>query len=421
MKRFLFIIGLFLSASVFGQNTVSLDSCYTWTRQNYPNLKQAGIWEQVTALKKENLKTAYLPQLTVNGQASYQSDVTKINVQNLPVNIPPMSKDQYKAYAEFRQSIWDGGLSAANAGLEDAILKSNLSQLEVELYKLNEQVSQSFFTALAIGKQNRILEAQIQVLREKLKEIRSGIEAQVVEASAEWEIEAEILNMEQNRIQLLAGKSAAIQILSILTGKNIDANAELQFEQENISENAAIVRPENVLFSDQRGRLEKQSELLSKTRNPKIFGFGQAGYGRPGLNMLNNNFDTYYTVGVGVSWNALDWKKTSREKQMLQLQSETINRQEETFTQNITVLLAQQREQVYKLEKLLETDKKMVALRSNIVKTSASKLENETIKTSDYIRDVQAETIAKLNAELHQIQLNEAKEKYILIQGKSLK
>ncbi len=420
MKKIILLL-LLPAQLVFAQNEVMLDSCYSWTRQNYPNLKQAGVWEQITALKKENLKTANLPQLTLNGQASYQSDVTKIDVPNLPVNISPMSKDQYKAYAEFRQSIWDGGITTANTELEDAILKSNLSQLEVELYKLNEQVSQSFFTALAIDQQNHILEAQIEVLQEKLKEVRSGIKAQVVEASAEWEIEAEMLNMEQNRIQLLAGKSAAVHILSILTGKNINDDAEFQFQQEKENKNTAITRPENELFANQRSRLDKQSELLSKTRNPKVFGFGQAGYGRPGLNMLNNNFDTYYMVGVGVSWNAFDWKKTAREKQMLQLQTETINQQEETFTQNINVLLAQQQEQIYKLEKLLKTDKKMVTLRSNIVKTSASKLENETIKTSDYIQDVQAETIAKLNAELHQIQLNEAREKYSLIQGKNEK
>ena len=46
--------------------------------------------------------------------------------------------------------------------------------------------------------------------------------------------------------------------------------------------------------------------------------------------------------------------------------------------------------------------------------------ENETITTSDYIQDVQAETVAKLNIEIHQIQLNEAIEKYNLIKGKSV-
>ena len=137
--------------------------------------------------------------------------------------------------------------------------------------------------------------------------------------------------------------------------------------------------------------------------------------------MLNDKFDSYYMVGVGLSWNVFDWKKTNREKQMLHLQSDRITRQEETFTQNIQLLLVQQNEQIAKLEKLMETDSKMVALRAEIAQTSASKLENETITTSDYIQDVQAETIAKLNRELHQIQLNEAKEKYLLIQGKNRK
>ena len=62
----------------------------------------------------------------------------------------------------------------------------------------------------------------------------------------------------------------------------------------------------------------------------------------------------------------------------------------------------------------------MVTLRSEIAKTSASKLENEIITTSDYIQDVQAETVSKLNIEIHQIQLNEAIEKYNLIKGKNI-
>lgn len=418
MKQFVIFAALLLATPAFAQSTIGLDSCYSWTRANYPNLKQSGIWTQISALKQENIKTSQLPQLTLNGQASYQSDVTKLDIEDLPISISPVSKDQYKAYAEFRQSIWDGGVTNASAEVEKAVLQNNLSQLEVELYQLNEQVSQAFFTALAIHKQDLVLQAQIKVLRQKQKEIRSAIKNQAMEQSADWEIEAEILSMEQNRIELQATKSAAIHILSILTGKEIDASADLLYTAKSISATREIYRPENTLFSLQRQQLETQSKLLGKTRNPKIFGYGQAGYGRPGLNMLNDDFDTYYLVGLGMSWNAFDWKNTSRQQQILKLQSEMLNRQEETFEQTIEMLLARQAEQIYKLEELLKTDTKMVTLRSNIAKASASKLQNETITTSDYLSDVQAETIAKRNAELHQIQLNEAQEKYRLIQGK---
>ena len=419
MKKLLILL-LLTSNLLSAQPEVSLNDCYIWARQNYPNLKQSEIWREITSLKKENIKTSYFPQVTLNGQATYQSDVTKVDISMPGVSIPSVSKDQYKAYAEFKQNIWDGGISNANTELEEAILQSNLSQIEVELYKLNEQVSQAYFTALAADKQKEVLSAQKEVLKEKLEAIQSGVRNQMVEKSAALVLEAEILNLEQNEIELEAGKNTAIQMLSILTGQAIEEDSKLNYIPQVLNGQTELNRPELDFFSAQKTQLEKQTELLTKTRNPKVFGFGQAGYGRPGLNMLNDNLDTYYLVGVGLSWNAFDWKKTSRQKEVLQLQSEIISQQEETFNQNIRLLLAQQNEQITKLKKLLETDSKMVSLRSEIVKLSASKLENETITTSDYIQDVKAETIAKLNIEIHQIQMNGATEKYNLIKGNSI-
>ncbi len=416
MRKLLLLL-IFPVQFTFAQNEVSLDNCYRWARENYPNLKQEKIWQEITSLKKENIKTNYFPQVTLNGQATYQSEVTNVDISVPGINIPSVSKDQYKAYAEFKQNIWDGGISAANVRLEDAILKSNLGQVEVELYKLNEQVSQAFFTALAIDKQNEVWAAQKKVLQEKLQMTQSGIRNQVIEKSAALALEAEIMNIEQNELQLEASKNAAIQMLSILTGQTISKNSILQYNIPKLEEQKVLTRPEVELFIAQKTQLEKQSDLLSKSRNPKIFSFGQAGYGRPGLNMLNNNFDTYYMVGVGLSWNAFDWKKTNRQREMLQLQSQIISHQEEIFNQNMNILLSQQYEQINKIEKLLETDSRIVTLRSEIAQASASKLENETITTSDYIQDVQAETIAKLNIQLHRIQLHETKEKYNLIKG----
>lgn len=425
MKKLLIVLLLPVQI-VFGQQQVSLDSCYAWARQNYPNLSNSGVWEQIAALKKENVKTIYRPQLTLNGQASYQSDVTSLDI-SLPssissqVSFPTLSKDHYKVYAELKQTLWDGGVSAAQDKLEDAILNSNLSELEVELYKLKEQVAQAFFTVLAIDRQTQVLNAQSSVLQNKLKLVRSGIKNGAMEASSSWEIEAGILTLEQNGVQLEAAQSAAKQILSILTGQTINATDKFGYKPVEISSDDAAKRPEKELFALRRTQLENQSRLLQKNRNPKFFGFGRAGYGRPGLNMLSDDFDTYYLVGVGFSWNAFDWKSTSRKKEILRRQSQIITHQEETFDQNICLLLARQKTQIDKIKKLLETDAQMVALRSNIAKTSASKLENETITSSDYVEDVQSETIAKLNAEIHKIQLDEAKEKYAIIQGKNRK
>uniref|UniRef100_UPI003216665B TolC family protein n=1 Tax=uncultured Draconibacterium sp. TaxID=1573823 RepID=UPI003216665B len=413
------IVLLFLPIQMaFGQTNVPLDSCYAWARKNYPNLKQSELWQKITSLNKENHTTNYLPQVSLNGKITYQSEVTEIPVAMPGISVPSVSKDRYNAYAELQQTIWDGGISSANKSLEDAILKSNLSQLEVELYKLNEQVAQAFFTILIVDKQQAVLQAQIKTINERLKTVQSGIRNGVLEKTSALVLEAEILNLEQNSVQLQAAKNASVQMLEILTGESFSENSAFIYSNTDAGFNAELLRPELQLFSSQQNQLGSQKGLLTKTRNPKVYGFGQLGYGKPGLNMLLDEFKGYYLVGIGISWNAFDWKTTARKKQVLQLQQEMLQSQEATFRQNIQLLLIRQKEQIVKLETMLNNDQKMVDLRNNITKAAASKLENETITASDYIQELQAETVSKLNYELHKIQLNEAQEKYNLIKGK---
>lgn len=417
--RELIILLLLPAQLAFSRQVISLDSCYALARENYPGIQQAGIWEEISALKKENLMTGYFPQIILNLRGTYQSDVTGIDIPLPNISIPSVSKDQYKAYVEFTQNIWDGGMTAANARLEDAVMQSNLSRLEVELFSLNEQVSQAFFTILAIKKQAEVLQAQKKVLEERLKSAESAIFSGMSEKSGALELRAEILSLEQNERQLSGIEKAAVKMLSILTGMHIDGNDSLIFRETEITTGQNISRPEMQLYSSQVQQLESQIELLNKSRNPKIFGFGQAGFGRPGLNMLDDEFSPYYLVGMGMMWHIFDWKKSIRQKNVIQMEQEIIDKQEETFTQRIQILLVQQLEQISKLEDVLNTDRELVKLRSEITAQSASKFENGTLTAAGFIRDLQTETVAKLNLELHQIQLNEAKEKYNQILGKT--
>lgn len=417
MRKILILL-LFPFQLAVAQNNIQLDSCYVWARQNYPNLKQSELWKEINSLSIQNHETNYLPKVTLNGQVSYQSAVTEVPISVPGISIPTMAKEKYNTYAQLQQTIWDGGLTKANKSLEAAILNSNLSQLEIELYKLNEQVAQAFFTALVVNQQKEVILAQIKTINEQLDRVESGIRNGVTEPSAAMVLKAERINLDQNIVELDAAKNASHQMLELLTGKLFPENGRFTY-QTNFSFNSKLLRPELELLGVQREQLAVQSNLLSKTRNPKLYGFGQLGYGKPGLNMFLDKFKGYYLFGVGVSWNAFDWKQTSRQQEVLQKKQEMLQSQEATFIQNINLLLIQQKEQIGKLEQLISNDEKLVELRSGITKAAASKLKNETITTSDYVQELQAETIAKLQQELHKIQLNEAREKYTLIKGKT--
>jgi outer membrane protein TolC len=168
------------------------------------------------------------------------------------------------------------------------------------------------------------------------------------------------------------------------------------------------MRPELDLFGKQSELLDASAELLKKQRNPKLFGFGQAGYGKPGLNMLNSEFDTYYMVGVGFNWNVFDWKNTARQMQILKFQQDIVQSRQESFVRNIDLATDQQNRQIDQLAELLKTDEDLIAVRERITKTSASKLDNGAITMADYIQDLNAETTARLTLETHKIQMKEA-------------
>jgi len=178
-----------------------------------------------------------------------------------------------------------------------------------------------------------------------------------------------------------------------------------------------LTRPELDLFSKQNELLNANSEILQKQRNPKLFGFGQAGYGKPGLNMLNNQFDTYYLVGLGFSWNVLDWKTTKRQQQILKLQQNIVQTKQESFVRNIDLATDQQTKQINQISELMKSDQELIQIRERITKASASKLENGTITTADYIQDLNAETTARLMLETRKIQLKEAQIKLENIRG----
>jgi outer membrane protein TolC len=228
---------------------------------------------------------------------------------------------------------------------------------------------------------------------------------------------AELIKTEQQIIELKSNKETVLYALSIITGKTTEQLTTLKLPEELAITDLPLKRPELDLFSKQNELLNANSEILQKQRTPKIFGFGQAGYGRPGLNMMSAEFDSYYLVGVGFSWNVLDWKTTNRQKQMIRLQQDIVQTKQESFVRNIDLATDQQTKQINQISELMKTDRELIAIRERITKTSASKLENGTITTADYIQDLNAETTAKLMLETRKIQLNEARIKMTNIRG----
>lgn len=69
------------------------------TRENYPLVRQYGLIEKTKNIIWPNASKGYLPQFTLSGKASWQSEVTELPVTGSRVDIKGLPKDQYRGDA----------------------------------------------------------------------------------------------------------------------------------------------------------------------------------------------------------------------------------------------------------------------------------------------------------------------------------
>jgi len=422
MKKLLFFVG-FITQITFGQDVtvLTLEECYRQTIATYPLGRDKTLLKDISALKIENLNLNYLPRFDLSAQASYQSDVTMVEVDlSIPVDIefPRATKDQYKVSMDISQVIFDGGVTKRQKELEGKTLDAGLQQIEVSLYKLKESVNRVYFSILFLQEQKEILSLIKEVLVERKKIAESGVRNGVITLSDLQAIKAEKLKIEQQLIELESGRNTAISVLSELMDTVLPVTVQLEYPEFQIDYDSDRNRPELILFRNQLAQIDASSNLLKTKRLPKLFAFGQVGYGRPGLNFLNDEFDTYYLVGAKLSWNLFDWNQNKRERHILAIQKDRVVTQRDVFNERIDIEIEKKRSEVKKYEKLIASDNEIIKLRIAIVETSASKFDNGVITSIDYLNDLNAEKQARINRELHNVKLMQARADYIVIKGK---
>lgn len=400
------VLILMIGTKLYAQSNaaLSIDSCYAMAKRNYPLLKQMALIEKTNEYSLDNALKGYLPQFNVAGQASYQSEVTSIPISLPGMNIQSLSKDQYKIYAELNQSLSDPLIIKQQ---KEIITINNLTEKEklaVELYKLKERINQFYFGVLMIDAQMVQVDLLKKDIELALKRTNAGIANGISLKSNADMLQAELLKIEQKAIELKATRKGYADMLSLFINKSIDEGAS--FIMPHFSTLSSTVnRPELKLFEVQKKGIDAQQKLLASKNLPKVSLFFQGGYGRPTLNMLNNDFGTYYIGGARFIWNLSAFYTYQKERQLLTINQLQIDLQKEVFLFNNQILLKQQNSEVNKLSELLNNDEQIVALREKIKDTANSQLENGSITTLDYLNALNAMDQAKQNLVLHQIQL----------------
>lgn len=404
MKKIsLFLVTLIYSYLSFGQ--LSIENCQEKAKANYPLIHQYGLIEQTAQYSLSNAAKGYLPQVNISGKATYQSDVTEIPITIPGMNIDSPSKDQYQIAAEINQTIWDGGMISAQKKSIEASTEMERQKTAVDLFAVQERVNQLFFGCLLIKeqlKQNDLLENELGLNFDK---VSAYMQNGVANQSDLDVIKVEQLKNKQRRAELLSMQKSYLQMLSAMIGEDITTSSVLIKPEPILPTERSNNRPEIKFFEAQNNLYSSQISSIKSANLPKFSLFAQAGYGRPGLNMLNNDFSTFYIGGLRMVWNLSGFYSQKNNLQKIELKKQSVDVQKETFLYNTNLKMIQQQNDIEKLLTQLKSDHEIIMLRNSIKKSAEAKLENGTLSVSDFIDKLNDENLASQDRSLHEIQL----------------
>lgn len=410
LLAFIVVVG-FTANGAYAQ---SLEECRRLAREHYPEIQKYGLIDQTEEYNLSNAARAWIPQVSLSAQATYQSATPTYPeaFQNIleagGIDMAGIRHDQYKVAIDVSQNIWDGGQSKANRDIAKAEAAEERSRADVTLYDLQSRVDNLYFGILLLDERVSQTEALIAMLRSNLERMQSYYDNGVAMQADVDSIEAELLTAEQRLAQIESSRASYRRMLELFIGEPL-SSAELERPAMSEVTTRTSARPELAMFEATEDRLDAQRRAINSSVMPRFAAFAQGYYGYPGMDMFKSMMSARWTlnamIGVRMSWNigAFYTKRNNIERLNLAQQKVAIER--DVFLFNNELKATEEDGEIVRLRKALENDDRIVELRRRVRMAAESQLENGVIDATDLLRKITDETNASLARTTHEIEL----------------
>lgn len=411
MKRIALM--LLAAASITTLHGQTLDECRRLAREHYPEIRQYDLITLTEQYDLSNAARAWIPQVTLSGQASWQNDTPTFPgalgeiLASRGLQMEGIRREQYRAAIDVSQTIWDGGHSRATKELAQAEAAEERQRTEVDLYALQSRVDDLYFGILLLDERLTQTTVQISLLESNLARMRSCVANGTATKSDADAIEAELLTVRQTLEQIEASRASYGRMLEIFIGQPLAAEGLERPAEPALGD--VPLRPELALFEVQAQRIDVRRKALNSALMPRFSAFAQGYYGYPGLDMFQSMRSSDGTlnalVGVRMSWNigALYTRRNNLGK--LRTARQQIDIQRDIFHFNTRLQTTREEGEIARLRKAVASDTRIVELRRAVRVAAESQLENGVIDTTDLLRKITDETTAALNRSTHEIEL----------------
>lgn len=417
MKRFLSAILVLVSVLAVAYAQPGLDRCKEMARKHYPVIRQYDLISQSQEYSMSNAAKAWLPQVNLSAQATYQSDVASwpdqfesmLSVMGL--DMPGLRKDQYKVQIDIQQTIWDGGKSKAEKALAVSEAEQSVRSADVEMYSLDSRIENLYFGILLLQGQKRQIEDMVARLQNNLDYVNALVENGVAMQADADAVEAQMLSSGQNLHQVKASEDSFRRMLELFIGESL-GDGNLPVPQAVAPMATDSQRPELLMFDAQIGALEAKNQMLNAALTPKFALFAQGYYGYPGLNMFENMMSSKWSlngiVGVRMSWNISSFYTDKTSRKQITNAMDRVRLQKDIFTFNTKIQVEQDNAEIRRIRAVLADDDRIVSLRKNVREAAEARLQEGAVDMNDLLSKISDESAAMIARSTHEIELIKA-------------
>ena len=407
---------LLAAASMTTLHGQTLDECRRLAREHYPEIRQYDLIALTEQYDLSNAARAWIPQVTLSGQASWQSDTPTFPgalgeiLASRGMQMEGIRQEQYRAAIDVSQTIWDGGHTRAAKEMARAEAAEERQRTEVDLYALQSRVDDLYFGILLLDERLTQTTAQISLLESNLARMRSCVANGLATQSDANAIEAELLTVRQTREQIETSRASYGRMLELFIGQPLAAEGLERPAEPALGDGSQ--RPELALFEARDQRIDVQHQALNSALMPRFSAFAQGYYGYPGLDMFqsmrSSEGNLNALVGVRMSWNIGAFYTRRNDLGKLRTARQQIGIQRDIFHFNTRLQTTREEGEIARLRKAVASDSRIVELRRAVRMAAESQLENGVIDTTDLLRKITDETTAMLNRSTHEIELLQA-------------
>ena len=399
MKRIILLLMLSLGASLWAQS-VTLEECRHWAQENYPLVL--------------NASRAWLPQVRLSAQATWQTDAASFPDEMTAMlavtglELEGIRQDQYKLALDVQQNIWDGGRSAAEKRIVQQQAEVDRLSTDMDFHALEGRVDDLFFGILLIEEQRSQIASRLALLEDNLRRCQVMKDNGLLMQSDVDAVEAELLTARQQSEQFDRSCEAYREMLSLLTGKPMSETL-LTMPEARPSLSSLESNPQVRMFEAMSSQTEAQEDLVRSASMPQFSLFAQGWYGYPGLNMFKNMQNADWSlnaiVGIRLAWNISAYYTQKNNLDRLHNTRQQIAVQKDVLQFNRSLQLRQMENEVARLGSTLRDDDRIVALRKSVREAAEVKHAEGVMGTTDLLHAITDESTAQSARTLHRIEM----------------